>query len=200
MTPTNVAKDYEGLKGLNDVAIGAGFLAGVLAALALPTGWGATSAPVIGVLVLAVLSSWGEGYYRDQVGAATSLRFTGRSAREVGLMLLVSAAWLVALGMDAFEPDLPVLLLPLVVAATIYLLGRQTLRHVGLTTVHLAVCLALVVAALLPLVATLDDGLTRVLLSCAVVGVALLATGLTDHLRLMTAVRGRRTAAAGEGA
>lgn len=196
MTPTNVAKDYEGLKGLNDVAVGSGFLSGVLAALALaPTGWAAPFAPIVGVLVMTMLIRWGEGYYRDRVGAATSLRFTGRSAREAVLMLLTAAAWLVALGVDAFEPSAPVLLLPLVVGATIYLLGRQTLRHVGLTRVHLAACLGLVLVALLPLVLDPQDGSVRVLVSCAAVGVALLLTGLVDHRRLMSAVRGWQAAA-----
>lgn len=195
MTPANVAQDYEGLKGLNDVAVGAGFLAGVLAALVLaPTGWAAPFALIIGVLVLTMLLSWGERYYRNRVGAATSVRFTGRSAREVGLMLLTAAAWLLALGVDALEPGVPVLLLPALAAATIYLLARQTLRHVGLTPLHLVACLGLVLVALLPLVVTLEDGLTRALVSCAAVGVALVLTGLADHGRLMAALRGRRSA------
>lgn len=170
------------------------------AALALvPTGWAAAFAPFIGVLVLTILLDRAERFYRDRVGVATSLHFTGRSPQELGLMVLAAVVWIAALGVDAFEPDVPLLLLPLVAAATIYLVGRQTLRHVGMTPVHLAACLGLVLVALLPLVVGLDDGLTRVLLSCTVVGVAFLATGLTDHLRLMAAVRAWR-AAAGEGA
>lgn len=155
MTPANMAKDFEGLKGLADIAIGASFLAGALAALVLaPTG---------------------------------------------ALIVLTWLLWLVAFGVDALEPGVPVLLLPALAAGTIYLLARQTLRHVGLTPVHLLACLGLILVALLPLVVTLEDGLTRALVSCAAVGVALVLTGLADHRRLMAALRGRRSAA-GEGA
>lgn len=200
MTPANMAKDFEGLKGLTDIAIGASFLAGALAALVLaPTGWAAPIAPVIGVLVLILAEGRAERFYRDRVGSATSVRFAGSSPREFALIVLTWLLWLVAFGVDALEPGVPVLILPALAAGTIYLLARQTLRHVGLTPVHVLACLGLILVALLPLVVTPEDGLTRALVSCAAVGVALVLTGLADHRRLMAALRGRRSAA-GEGA
>lgn len=192
MTPANVAKDYEGLKGLTDVAVGCGFLAGAGATATLaPFGWLATFGPLVGVLVLTLVLAWAHRRYESTVGRATSTTFTGRSAVEVVGVLVGWAALLVATGIDIFE-SWPVILLPIAAAALILGVGVLSLRHVGLTPVHLVACGGLVLVGLMPLLAPVPEGLPRVLIGSVAVGLALVATGFTDHGRLMAAVRGRR--------
>lgn len=199
MTPENVARDYEGLKGLSDVALGLGFLTAVLVALATqPWGWGPIVAPLAGVLVLQLMLDWSKRRYARTVGSARSSTFTGRSLVEVVGFLVVVPALLVALGVDLLERTIPLLFFPAVWAVLLVLVMRRSLAHVGLTPVHLAAVGVMALAALAPLALPLDGALARAAVGCGAVGLALLATGLTDHRRLMQAV-GARSAGSGGG-
>ncbi|MCE1177960.1 MAG: hypothetical protein LWW86_02870 [Micrococcales bacterium] len=188
-----VVREYDSLKGLMLVPTGAGLLVGAAVA-AMATGSDSGLGPLLGGLAGLLVQGIGlrraQRWYDDHIGSATSSHRT--SATTVLAAAAGCLAILAAIGLDAFSAR-PVLLAPVLIALVTLALLRYALRRSGLTIGHYAACAALALSALLPAVVDLSTA-GRVLTSFAAAGLAVIAIGLIDHRRLMSAITRRRAA------
>lgn len=165
----DVAADYEGLQGLTGALQGAAL---VFMAVTGSVLWGAV------LMCFSVV--FGQAYYHKRYGQASSRH------RELGLQLLVGLPC-VLLVAAAFVADHflagPIALGPLAGAVALIGLTRVTLRHVGTTRLHWVVIGVLALSSLVPLVASPASEAVWSY-SVFVVGVAMMAIGTIDHLRL----------------
>lgn len=179
----DVAADYEGLQGLTGALQGAALVVMAISGSIL---WGSV------LMCFSVLI--GQGYYHERYGQA-SMR-----GRHLGRQLLVGLPC-VGLVAAAFVADHflagPIAFGPLAGAVALIGITRVTLRHVGLTRVHWVVIGALALSSLMPLVASpAPTALWRY--SVFVVGLALLAIGTIDHLRLARSLNAQLRSTGGE--
>jgi hypothetical protein len=181
-----VAADYNQLQGLTTATTGAGLVV-----------WAFGPGLLWGPFIIAAGVSITVAWYEKRYG---KVRQRGALATSVGLVLLALVVLMVALMADrllwptdsTFPPGSetmgasPVLLLPLVGAACLAVSYRVGYRHVGVTWVHWTVVGLLVVSALAPALglALLGPGSGLVVL-----GVALVAIGIVDHVRLVQAMK-----------
>lgn len=165
-----VAHEYDALMGLVSIIMGAGFLLGA-----------ATGSPAVWVLVgsLAGLASMHWYYQRFGFVRMRSDRMVRYVAGIVLGVVVVGAA----VGLDV-RMTVPVSLTLLAAALTLGVGEFLMLRRMGLTPVHWGSFAVLVLAAFAPLVGVGADG-PRSPFVLVVIGVVLIAIGVTDHLRLV---------------
>jgi hypothetical protein len=169
-----VAADYEALQGLTMLGAGVGLIIMAL-----------TATPAYGAAVVAMAVPLGQGYYYKKYGKV-------RQRPQQVWMSVASAVILIVVacsGIVADEAlDAPVLLGPLAGAVGLLILGLLNYRHVGVTRSQAAVVGALAAGALLPLAGLVaSDGRWRA--DVGLMGLALVAIGAVDHLRLTSAMR-----------
>lgn len=165
-----VAQEYDALMGLVTVFLGAGLLMG--AATGRPGFW-----VVFGGVVGLLSTNW---YYRRF--GYVRMRM-GRLWRYVAGIIVGVVIVGAALRIDEWlAPPVSVTLLAVALVAGVgdYLM----LRRVGLTPVHWAGFGMLVIASAAPLFGVGSDGFDSPFV-LSVIGVVMVAIGLTDHLRLV---------------
>lgn len=165
-----VAADYETLQGLVTATTGAGLLVWAFGS----SQWAA--------IVIALGVAVGVGYYQKRFGKAVS--------RHSAVLTITYALIAVLVCGTAYSIDrtigLPVLIFPLLAAAFLGVGFRWGYRHVGVGPVHWVALAFVVLSALTPLVGLDVFGAATGLAS---LGVAMIAVGIVDHLRLVRSMK-----------